>query len=1138
KKLVSVFGKIESDIRAVDPQGASTSLGVPIENYNEKTNARMYRGTKAGDLKVSISGVDANTPVQAFSFNNKNYIAVLNPTGGGNYNVHDFYELTSNNQFVKVEDKQTLNTLNSQVNKFQKLDGSSYKNPFKIRPQVKYWETQPYKGMPAFVPVDVNEGWYAATKQTLPSFGNVKTFEDSGRVTSFWLCNIGANGVAQFDQGLGDDICEQVNLNTGQPTNLFPGLTSEKAASLISKAQKAIMEAAEKYSAGVKKVSILGESFDVGAPATGKLGTQCQDFMSPDDCYILFNVCDPVICPTSRCNLGGNYYVENVVQSGIIGSVALCLPNIKEGILVPVCLTGIHAGIEGYLSILKAHRDCLAESLKTGKHIGICDEIYSIYLCEFFWRQLAPVLNIIIPKMIELAYGQGTRGGGEYLTVQNAWNNMEKSTEYFTSYYAANAMKSFQIRNTEEVGTEVCKAFVSTKYPNLKLLLEPDSPTQFSAWFSEVPFTDATVPATSQYKVFYHIYAGEDAGTYYSVYLRNPPGTSFYESNPTISVASGYIPAGEYADETRDFTAPVGYKELCVRLNDQEKCGFKQVSSDFAINYIKDKYIAEQGSSSVTSEKECVSGTPSLYTLAQPNLQAGLEESAMPSIYNRGITRICSTDDPGKTTQPGRWKDVGYCDDTKIRCWIDTLDVADNIVAKDLRNETITAIDNMNVKNRIDVASADQPENSVAWIDALRANLSQFSQSYSEKSDWSLTSIQDMDVAIDRLASDINFRYSRAIFNEQKVQFLLMKAELYESAARILYSRFKNNLVAPVVPPQSSSSSSSASSSIVNQKVVEKSNIADGSVEYKFSGGLWSVRIKDNKNDQATYWYYSGGGWTQNQGNAKKIEGSGKADDPFKESGEVVGIVVNGEQYYLAYWYSSAWHNSPQQIQPASVDTTSSVAQSISLDVENLKKGVVKLKFGTPSSSQIIVRDGDLAMESSYDTGTGFIVSTSDKLSYVTALHVLGTQNSIRSWPYGGSSDYGYVSTLVLKEPNKDIAFLETALKTGELGTSSLKLGDSSSVRVNDAVGIIGYSGQTGSNVSSLTGKVLSIESRGNYGRLIFTDIKVAPGFSGSPMFNSNGEVIGVVILAKNDWMTAIAMPINEVKSSFNSKIR
>ncbi|MBU3913535.1 MAG: hypothetical protein KKE50_05590, partial [Nanoarchaeota archaeon] len=50
------------------------------------------------------------------------------------------------------------------------------------------------------------------------------------------------------------------------------------------------------------------------------------------------------------------------------------------------------------------------------------------------------------------------------------------------------------------------------------------------------------------------------------------------------------------------------------------------------------------------------------------------------------------------------------------------------------------------------------------------------------------------------------------IFNEQKVQFLLMKAELYESAARILYSRFKNNLVAPVVLPSTGTTSSASSS--------------------------------------------------------------------------------------------------------------------------------------------------------------------------------------------------------------------------------------------------------------------------------------------------------------------------------------
>ncbi|MFH1711372.1 MAG: tetratricopeptide repeat protein [Nanoarchaeota archaeon] len=818
KKLLSVFGKVESNIKAIDPQGASSALGVPLANYNDRTPARYYTGKKVSDLQVKPSVVEANTPVQAFTFNNNNYVAVLNSISDGRYNVKEFYELQGTN-LVKVDEgmkdangKPTnlLKTLNSQVNNFQKLDAGSYKNPFKIRPEVKYWETQPYKGMPAFVPVDINDGWYAATKQTLPSFGNVKSFEDSGRVTSFWLCNVGLNGMAQFDQGMGDDICEQINLNTGQPTNLFPGLSSSQASALITKAQKAIMSAAEQYASGVKRVNILGESFDIGVPATGKLGTQCQDFMSPDDCYLLFNVCDPVICPTSRCNLGGNYYVQDVVQSGIIGSVALCLPNIKEGIFIPVCLTGIHAGIEGYLSILKAHRDCLAESLKTGKHIGICDEIYSIYLCEFFWRQLAPVLNIIIPKMIELAYGQGTRGGGEYLTVQNAWNNMEKSAQYFSSYYAANSMKAFQIRSTEEVGTTICKAFVSTRYPNLKLLLEPDSPTQFSAWFSEIPYTDATVPATSQYKVFYHIYAGEDSGTYYAVYLKNPPGTSFYESNPVVSVASGYIPAGEYADETKDFTAPVGYRELCVRLNDQEKCGFKQVSSDFAVNYIKDKYIAEQGANSVTSEKECVSGTPSLYTLAQPNIQAGLEETGMPSLYNRGITRICSTDDPGKTTQPGRWKDVGYCDDTKVRCWIDTQDVSDNIVAKDLRNETLTSIDNMNVKNQVDTANADTAELSKSNYEILSADVNKLNQDYSYKilSSSTKQQIQDMDVEVERIADEIGLKYDRAIFNEQKVLFVLLKAELYDKATHILHSKFIDKLVPPVVAPKPADTSS------------------------------------------------------------------------------------------------------------------------------------------------------------------------------------------------------------------------------------------------------------------------------------------------------------------------------------------
>ncbi len=98
---------------------------------------------------------------------------------------------------------------------------------------------------------------------------------------------------------------------------------------------------------GNQYVQIEGARYQAKA-TTGIPETQCQDFMSPKDCNLMFNVCDPVICPPSRCDFGGTYPVANVAQTGIVGSVFLCLPNVKEGIAIPVCLTGIQAGIDGF----------------------------------------------------------------------------------------------------------------------------------------------------------------------------------------------------------------------------------------------------------------------------------------------------------------------------------------------------------------------------------------------------------------------------------------------------------------------------------------------------------------------------------------------------------------------------------------------------------------------------------------------------------------------------------------------------------------------------------------------------------------------------------------------------------------------
>ncbi|MDP6845990.1 MAG: hypothetical protein QF460_03475, partial [Candidatus Nanoarchaeia archaeon] len=336
------------------------------------------------------------------------------------------------------------------------------------------------------------------------------------------------------------------------------------------------------------KIDILGESFEIGTGSASISATECQNYMSPDDCKLLFNVCDPVICPASRCNFGGKYYVSDVIQSGIVGSALLCLPNWDEGIMMPVCLTGIQAGIDGYLSILKQHQSCLQENIDSGKTVGICDTINSIYTCEFFWRQAAPLAKVILPKLVESAYyGSNApgRGGGEYLNVKSAWDNAEGSVDYFTQSYAVNSLEAFKIRSVEEAGSEVCRAWISMKGPSsFDTLIEPDSPPQFHAWFSSIPFTDATVPATAQYKVFYHIFAGKDSGVSYNVYLKDPSEGN-YHSPETVSVAGGFIPKNEAFSQTEDFTAPKGYKQLCVRINDKEECGFKQVSTSFALNY-------------------------------------------------------------------------------------------------------------------------------------------------------------------------------------------------------------------------------------------------------------------------------------------------------------------------------------------------------------------------------------------------------------------------------------------------------------------------------------------------------------------------------------------------------------------------
>lgn len=423
------------------------------------------------------------------------------------------------------------------------------------------------------------------------------------------------------------------------------------------------------------KVS-YGKSRTVQEGATAS----CYDVMDPGDCRLLFNTCDPVMCPPSRFNWGGRWQVDDVIQSGIIGSVIL--PQ-GSGDAVPVCLTGVLASLSFAKSLLDGYVECLEAAKYEGETVGICDKLYSVYWCELVVREGAAVLDNnkdgVLDFLSNKLYGREDSGGGEFLQgLEAGIENSANSFSYFTTEYAQSGLASFKGRSLEEVGTTICKQAIYSETPFFEdfmaQITTPEDPNQFYATLTIKPY--APSQGTAAYQTYYHIYAGNNPNienVVYQVYLKNSlTGEPFYTTAKCEGV-SETLELGGTADETIDCLAPEGFDTVCVVMNGETNCGFGSVSTSFGMNYLKDSIVADEVMRDIQSEKECY---PSVST-SSPT--AG--SLALPYSYGElstGIQRVCALQDPGLGEGgSGDWVAVGTCgEDSEGRslgsCWLDT----------------------------------------------------------------------------------------------------------------------------------------------------------------------------------------------------------------------------------------------------------------------------------------------------------------------------------------------------------------------------------------------------------------------------------------------------------------------------------
>lgn len=161
--------------------------------------------------------------------------------------------------------------------------------------------------------------------------------------------------------------------------------------------------------------------------------------------------------------------------------------------------------------------------------------------------------------------------------------------------------------------------------------------------------------------------------------------------------------------------------------------------------------------------------------------------------------------------------------------------------------------------------------------------------------------------------------------------------------------------------------------------------------------------------------------------------------------------------------------------------------------------------------------------------GSGFLIS--DDGLILTNNHVVDKADEIMVKTFDGKE---YRAKVVGRDPKTDLALVRIkAAKGAEALPKPAVLGDSDAIRVGDWVIAVGNPFGLG---NTITAGIISAKGRvigaGPYDDFLQTDAAINPGNSGGPLFNMQGQVVGIntAIVAQGQGI-GFAIPINIAKS-------